>query len=128
MIRLELVTALVSLNDLKGRHWSARSAGKTAWAAELTYRRAHALAPKTPPAGLQIVTIERLMLPNERPFDEDNLAGGNAKSLIDCLTRLGFWRDDNPQWLDRRYRQRPQTPDEHRAGTRTLVEITKALA
>ena len=128
MIRLELVTALVSLNDLKGRHWSARSAGKTAWAAELTYRRAHARAPKTPPAGLQIVTIERVMLPSERPFDEDNLAGGNAKSLIDCLTRLGFWHDDNPQWLDRQYHQRPATEVERRAGTRTIVEIRRALS
>ena len=127
MIRLELIIPIESLNALKGRHWSARSKGKTAWAAELTFRRTHALAPRTPPAHLQLVTIERLMLPSERAFDFENLAGGNAKSLIDCLTSLGFWRDDNPKWLDRHYAQRPATETERQSGIRTIVEIQRAL-
>ena len=127
MTRFYLTTPLTSLNTLKGRHWSARTRGKTAWTAELTLRRTHALAPHTPPNHRQTLTIERLMHPNEREFDFENLAGGSAKSLVDCLTTLGFWHDDSPRWLDRHYYQRRATPDEITAGHHTLVEITRAL-
>lgn len=123
VITLRLPVPLVSLNQLKGRHWSARSRGKTEWAEALMVARARHLAPPTPPEYRQVVEITRLMGRGEREFDFENLAGGNAKSLIDALTRLGFWRDDSPRWLAREYHQRRATPDEARERVRTIVVI-----
>jgi hypothetical protein len=120
---LELTTPIVSLNKLKGRHWGARHNGKTAWQRELTARGARRLAPPTPPDHRQVATITRLLGPGERPFDFENLAGGNAKSLVDALTDLGFWRDDSPAWLDRAYAQRKATPAERAAGISTIVTV-----
>jgi Holliday junction resolvase RusA-like endonuclease len=114
---------LVSLNALKGRHWSSRARGKMQWAEALMVARARALAPPAPPAGRMVVEITRLMGKGEREYDFENLAGGNAKSLVDALTRLGFWRDDNPRYLTRAYAQRRATPDEVRERVRTLVLI-----
>jgi len=85
--------------------------------------RARALAGASPPAGRMVVEITRLMGRGEREFDFDGLVGGNAKALIDALTRLGFWRDDSPKWLTRAYAQRRATPDEARERVRTLVLI-----
>jgi hypothetical protein len=85
--------------------------------------RARAREPPAPPDGRMVVEIVRLMGRGEREFGFDGLVGGNAKSLIDALTRLGFWRDDNPRYLTRAYAQRRATPAEARERVRTLVLI-----
>ncbi|KKN96890.1 hypothetical protein LCGC14_0165340 [marine sediment metagenome] len=38
--------------------------------------------------------------------DEENLAAGSAKGLVDILVRLGWIKDDTKQWLERDYDQK----------------------
>lgn len=123
---LTLPVPLVSLNELKGRHWGVRARGRREWAEALMVARARRLAPASPPEYRQVVEVTRLMRAGERKFDEENLSGGNAKGLIDCLTRLGFWRDDSPTWLAREYHQHRATPEDVRHGAHTVVLIRPA--
>jgi hypothetical protein len=127
-IEIRLCTPLVSLNELRGRHWGQRARLKTAIVSELTVRRLARLAPKHPPNDLQIVHVERLLNGQAKLMDEQNLAGGTAKELIDSLTTLGFWRDDSPRFVDIRYHQRQTTAQEKADGIHTVVTIQRALS
>lgn len=126
MTRLELRTPITSLNQLKGRHWSKRHAAKRDWENDLLTAGAELLTSDKTPNTRQRVTITRLLAARQREYDYENLTAGNAKSLVDVLTRLGYWRDDNPKHLCREYAQRRQTPDERAKGIHTIVEIEDA--
>jgi hypothetical protein len=128
LVEIRLCTPLVSLNELKGRHWGQRAKLKAALVSELTVRRVDRLAPRHPPAELQIVHVERLLNGRAKVMDTGNIAGGSAKELVDSLTTLGFWRDDSPRFVDVRYHQRQPTAQEKADGIHTVVTIQRALS
>ena len=123
MTRLELSTPITSLNQLKGRHWSKRHAAKRQWAEDLLQAGARCIPPRERPRVKQRVVITRLMAPRQREYDFENLTAGNAKALVDTLTAMNYWMDDNPRYLDREYLQRKQTPYERENGIHTIVVI-----
>ena len=116
-IHLQLLTELVSLNNVK--QWRARQRATLALKAEVFGR--YPFATFQPPTGRQRVTITRVLGPRQRAWDVDNLAGGTAKGLIDALTELGMWRDDNPAHLEREYEQ-DDTRREQRFRVEVLIE------
>ena len=118
--RFELYEPLTSLNQTKGRHWTHRHRHKRHMTTALLAAGARE---NILPNHRQLVTITRLKRPRQRDYDHDNLVAGNAKALIDALTDLGYWRDDNPYYLRREYHQRAATPDEIARGIHAIIEI-----
>lgn len=104
-----------SQNSSQYRHWSHYTRERDAWF--LALRRA--LPPNTPPLGKVRLRITSY---RSRLVDFANLVGG-AKPIPDCLVRLGYIRDDGPEWFDCEYRQF-KVP---RAEERTEIEFLEVV-
>ena len=86
-----------SQNASQYRHWSAYTKERDAWFILLRAQ----LAPReavSEPVALAIRSYRT------RLCDYANLVGG-AKIIPDCLIRLGYLKDDAPQWFRCQYEQ-----------------------
>lgn len=86
-----------SQNATQYRHWSHYRAERDAWFMALR----QVLPPRASPPGLVRLAITSY---RSRLIDFANLVGG-AKPIPDCLARLGWLRDDAPEWFECEYRQ-----------------------
>ena len=101
-LTLELPIQLLSKNARDKLHYRARHKLRRDYQAiiELTYPRRG-----EPPRVKQRVTVTRVLGPQERLFDGQNVGAGSAVELIDALTAAGFWVDDAPRWLETAFEQ-----------------------
>jgi hypothetical protein len=116
MVRLEIPRKLHSGQYFNNKHWSFRQRDRNLWLAELTYTLGF---PKKMPDRLT-VTIERVLGPRERLYDEDNLRFGSAKQIVDAIVRLGWAKGDRPGDIVVHYRQ---TRPVMRAQPRVIITI-----
>jgi len=86
-----------SQNASMYRHWSAYTAERDAWFVLLRAQ----LPPRRPPSGAIRLAIRSY---RARLVDYANLVGG-AKPIPDCLIRLGYLKDDGPEWFSCTYEQ-----------------------
>jgi Holliday junction resolvase RusA-like endonuclease len=100
---ISLETELRSLNEYTGEtgHYG-RAERKDDFRLHF---KAHKYFSVKPPEQKQFVTITRFYGDGQRPFDDDNLAGGDAKELLDVMTEIGFWQDDSPTYIKTDYKQ-----------------------
>jgi hypothetical protein len=106
----------VSLNAVRGRHWSAERRAKRETADLLAGYARFFLVPAA--AGPRRVSVLVTLGPRERANDRDNL----DKILLDALVQVGLLLDDGPASLDGRvevtFRRGPA-----RATTLTLEDV-----
>lgn len=86
-----------SQNASMYRHWSAYTAERDTWYVLLRAQ----LPPRSPPTGAVRLAIRSY---RNRLVDYANLVGG-AKPIPDCLIRLGYLKDDGPEWFSCTYEQ-----------------------
>jgi hypothetical protein len=108
--------ALPSQNATMYRHWSRYTAERDAWFVLL---RAH-LPPRRPPSCPVRLAIRSYRV---RLLDFANLVGG-AKPIPDCLVRLGYLKDDGPEWFTCDYQQ----VKVGKGDERTEIEFLPAIA
>ena len=66
---------------------------------------------------LTLVSYRQLLV------DEENLAAGSAKGLVDVLVRLGWIKDDTKEWLARDYDQKQVSVKDMRGGDKRGTSI-----
>lgn len=125
MIDLVLPIELTNGNDGRGSKWFSSAKVRKRIEMELAYLRRNPFNDPT------VVTITRILGKNQRLWDNDSIGRGNAKELVDALVALGWWHDDNPQWIAQvDYRQdasqRDTGPAVHIRVTETGMEPVEA--
>ena len=113
-----LPVELTNRNDGQGHHWSRTQRDKIALRI--------ALAPfKREPFPFRVdVTLTRILGKGQRLFDPDSIGRGNAKQIIDTLTDLGWWLDDNARHI--RHFDYRQDDTQRVNGPAVLIEVTEA--
>ena len=104
-----------SQNASMYRHWSAYTAERDAWFVLLRAQ----LPPRRPPSGPVRLAIRSF---RNRLVDYANLVGG-AKPIPDCLIRLGYLKDDGPDWFTCTYEQEQVAKAEERTEIEFLPPI-----
>jgi len=97
---------LPSQNDSMYRHWRSYTRERDAWYLLIRSR----LPPRQPVEVAVRLAIRSYRL---RLVDYANLVGG-AKPIPDVLIRLGWLKDDSPQWFTCTYEQFRVTKGEER--------------
>jgi len=121
-LTLVLPIQLRSKNDRDKMHYRQRSALKKSYQDIVTLKHQR----RTPtPTVKQRAVVTRIKGPRERDWDEQNIGAGTAIELIDALTAAGYWRDDNPAWLETRF---AQASSKTIKGPAVLVEIFEVVA
>lgn len=100
----ERLVRIESQNRSTYGHWTAYRRYRDQWLAAIRTR----INPKDPPDHRMRVKIVSQRM---RILDHANLVGG-AKPIPDVLQRLGYIKDDSPDWVDIIYRQCKASPDE----------------
>lgn len=88
---------LPSQNDSMYRHWKAYTSERDTWFVLLRVQ----LPPRKP---VEVPVRMAIRSYRARLIDYANLVGG-AKPIPDCLIRLGYLKDDSPQWFSCTYEQ-----------------------
>lgn len=104
-----------SLNVLLRRHWSWRKRQAEKIAILVVAAVGRPLVPETRKMRLQFTVYRKRLL------DEDNLRG-STKICLDVLVRLGWVRDDSPEWLDHLPPRQVKVKD----GEHTVIELSPA--
>jgi hypothetical protein len=128
-----LTKPLRSLNTFNGgRHWASKNKHwREAPEWELWLRSTEGLGFVIPHGNKKRrVVVTRVLHGRERLWDDENLYGGSVKPLNDALVRLGWLRDDTPQWRELELRQVKATElsghpcaELLKKTARTIVEI-----
>lgn len=116
MKTLILPIQLLSKNGRDKLHFRQRHALRKSYEDILTlkYRL------KETPQVKQRVTVTRIKGPRERDWDTQNIGAGTAIELLDAMKRVGYFKDDSPEFV---------VPHFHQAhhptlkGPCTLIEI-----
>jgi len=129
--RCALPKMLRSLNTFTGGNWYSRNKHwreTPEWMKWL--RSSQGLGIPVPHGNRKRrVLIVRMMISRQRYWDDENQYGGSVKPLNDALVRLGWLKDDCPEWrkLDLRQSYKHTLSDDDRMvfdnGMRTIVEI-----
>lgn len=114
MIELNFPVATPSVNQLHGRHWSAKAKWRKQWAWMVRAERLRIVPLQSGPPWQAKVSIDRY---GPRLLDNDNFVAG-TKQLMDALVAEGFLVDDSPNHLTATYTQHVGKP------YRTVVRIS----
>lgn len=108
--RCRMPQEILSLNKfVSGRHWASKNKHwlhtRDIWMPLL--RSDEGLGVPVPHGfKKRTVRIERWVRSGQRLFDDENMAGGSVKCICDALVRLGWLKDDSPQWRELELLQR----------------------
>jgi hypothetical protein len=111
---ISILRAVPSQNATTYAHWSKYARERDTWMALLRAQ----LTPRNPPTVKMRMRIHTY---RKRKLDYGNLVGG-AKPIPDCLVRLGYLKDDSPDWMECAYAQTVVPKGEER----TDIEIWPA--
>ena len=88
-----LPVELINRNDGQGHSWHRTASQK------LTIQRKLRGFKRKPFSFRVDVVMTRILKRRQKLLDPDSLGRGNAKQIVDVLTKLGWWHDDSAKHI-----------------------------